>query len=92
MTQTPDNGGPAFPMQTTVQVEDCDGNNHAAMAQCFGMSLRDWFATHATEDDIRFHMRWHRHGESDVKVSSCGREEARYRYADAMLAARKVQP
>lgn len=38
-----DNGGPAFPFPS-----DIDAGEPGEL----GMSLRDWFATHATEEDI----------------------------------------
>jgi hypothetical protein len=53
----------------------------AAMQQ--GMSLRDWFATHATEEDILAAQGTYR---------LVTRYEARYIHADAMLAAREVKP
>jgi hypothetical protein len=43
-----------------------------------GMTLRDWFATHATEADIKDILEW----------TNCSRQEARYIHADAMLKAR----
>jgi len=39
MTQTPDNGGPAFPV--TIQTSDDSTETY------FGMTLRDWFAGQA---------------------------------------------
>ena len=50
-----------------------------------GMSLLDWFAGQATEEDVR-HWR-------DIFLAngmSKSREECKYAYADAMLAARKA--
>ena len=68
-------GGPAFP----VQWDDKDNE---------GMTLRDWFATNASEQDINhWSSGWVKsHGREVVRNFS--REEARYRFADAMLAAR----
>ena len=79
-------GGPAFPTGT-------GGNTPYSN----GMTLRDYFATHASEEDIRH---WQ---PMNVMVThirdDCGRREtyrtpgmysrevARYRYADAMLRA-----
>ncbi len=67
-------GGPAFPGE--------DQNNYY-----WGMSLRDWFATHATEADILEHRQsaWSDEMTFEYRFS---REEARYRFADAMLAER----
>lgn len=71
--QNKNNGGPAFPF-------------NRAEAECYaGMSLRDYFATHATVDDYWPYMK--RHG--DVVVDKKGeRVIAKYKYADAMLEAR----
>ena len=89
---TTNDGGPAFPTSSTdarhflpdgsrIEVE-CDG-------QRVGMSLRDYFAAHATTDDIEEHLsiacNMHPGGESRLFT----REEAKFRYADAMLAARE---
>jgi hypothetical protein len=64
------------------------------------MTLRDYFATHASEEDIKY---WQPTGElvERVAITSSGkvvyqesgkytREQARYLYAEAMLKARKV--
>ena len=48
-----------------------------------GMTLRDWFATHATEEDILA-------AQGTYRLVS--RYEARYIHADRMLAAREVKP
>ena len=78
MTHTPDNGGPAFPHN--FPPDNPFGDQ--------GMTLRDWFAGAAREDDI-FPYR-------DFYISKCGscisrltREQAKYAYADAMIEARK---
>ena len=66
----------------------------------FGMTLRDYFAAKATEEDIKHYER-SEDGEM-VGVDTLGtewrrpriiyhtREEAKYRYADAMLKAREA--
>jgi hypothetical protein len=65
---TINDGGPAFPQ----------GDDSA----WYGMTLRDWFATHATDADI-----------ADIQHGTkFTREQARYRYADRMLWAREVKP
>jgi hypothetical protein len=51
-----------------------------------GMSLRDWFATHATDADIAAILN-PPHGAQNIS-----RYEARYIHADAMLRAREVGP
>ena len=65
-----------------------------------GMTLRDYFAAKASEEDINEHI-WKGHTEDYVTTDGYGkklviqrqamwtREEARYRYADAMLKARE---
>ncbi len=69
------NGGQAFPWHER-------GIHH-------GMTLRDWFATHATEVDILAIL--------DPPFESTmtriiTRYEARYIHADAMIKAREVKP
>jgi hypothetical protein len=71
---TKDNGGTAFPRADDV------ANSNA------GMTLRDWFATHANEADIERYREFSVGPEFYYKYS---REQARYRFADAMLEARK---
>lgn len=68
---------PAFPVPLTK------GEGWHEMAPCDGMTLRDYFAAHATEEDIRALMVY---GESWTSAND--RAAARYRHADAMLAAR----
>jgi len=65
-----------------------------------GMTLRDYFAAKASEDDINEHI-WKGFNETKIKIAPDGtkyetsiaaqwtREQARYRYADAMLKARQ---
>ena len=72
MTQ-PNDGGPAFPVPM-VRYEDHFFNVHDG-----GMSLRDWFATQASEQDIEEHT-----------YNNRSREQAKYAYADAMLRARSA--
>ena len=77
------NGRPAFPIGKPAQVGDVVVGGHP------GMSLRDWFAGHATDADVS----WHRHASRDwaghARDEACSREVAKFRYADAMLEARK---
>lgn len=68
------NGGSAFP------VPGVNGN------LCRGMTIRDYFAAHASDSDIRRWVEIYRHNGSPITE-----EEARYAYADAMLRA-KNQP
>jgi len=67
-----DNGGPAFPVASTVVMAD-------------GMSLRDWFAAKANESDVLEII--FKHAKSGGS-SSITRQQARYMHADAMLAER----
>ena len=82
-------GGPAFPYV-------CQEANHYSD----GMTLRDYFATHASDEDIeRFkfisgmeeYIVERVDGTKSIhhRVSAVSREKARYRFADAMLEARK---
>ena len=92
---TTNTGGPAYPT-----------SNYGAIVPMStgyseGMTLRDYFATHASEEDIKY---WQPTGTLDerVAVTSSGkvvyqesgkytREQARYWYADAMLKARELK-
>ena len=76
MTQ-PNDGGPAFPRAGS----DC------VKAQ-EGMSLRDWFATHASENDIRRHQRIIERSNGYTYKPSI--EECKYAYASEMLKARSA--
>lgn len=80
-----DDGGPAFPhgpLGDSMHGEDgLVWHQYPAMA---GMTLRDWFAGQATQEDIDEH----RIGDFGEPLD-ISREEAKYRYADAMIAARK---
>ena len=89
---TNNTGGPAFP--TTKPLEHWGDPNQ-------GMTLRDYFAAKASEDDIAEHSS---KGFIEEYVFDLGngrkelrnreayrtREEAKYRYADAMLKAREA--
>lgn len=77
-----DNGGPAFPLQTTV-ASGMGGtisltSEHHRMQ--YGMTLRDYFAAKATEEDIRANMTFGE-GYNDPQ----DRAAARFRHADHML-------
>ncbi len=76
-----DTGGSAFPV---VGKEWQTSNGGGFIAGESGMTLRDYFAAKATEDDIRAVMKF---GES--YGNPCDRASARFRHADAMLEARK---
>ena len=74
------NGGAAFPVA-------------AGPGQQFtqGMSLRDWFAAKASEEDIEYQISAMapRNGFGEVMSHKVRRSAARYAHADAMLAERE---
>ena len=79
-------GGPAYP-------------NAYTLPEYQGLTMRDWFAAHASEYDIKRHLctgrvvekievnggTKHIYKEAETRTP----EQARYCYADAMLEARK---
>jgi hypothetical protein len=79
---TINDGGPAFPRHA-LEIKLPDGS---VVPKDPGMTLRDWFATHATDADIAA-IQNPPHGAQNIS-----RYEARYIHADAMLAAREVKP
>lgn len=94
-------GGPAFPISYIVPTCIAEpgeiGEIKDSIVTCYGMSLRDYFASKATEDDVQFHMIHHFNNGRDLKlfpnvgtgVPNRTREQAKYQYADAMLKARE---
>lgn len=74
-------GGPAFPVPSCQ-----DANGQICWGQD-GMSLRDWFAGQATEQDVQHHGG----GWCEAERRTWTSEEAKYRYADAMLAAKEAR-
>ncbi len=83
---TEDTGGPAFPCPDKFKPK-------------YGMTLRDYFAAKASEEDIQRHLftgrivevvveRTNGRKEIDKQPEVQTREQARYAFADAMLAAR----
>ena len=83
-------GGPAFPVLHWISGESTGAEE--------GMTLHDYFAARATEQDIKSHEQ--ADGPEAKGVDTLGnewkrpsiiyytREQAKYRYADAMLKAR----
>jgi hypothetical protein len=71
-----ENGGPAFPVPNDQYPE------------FNGMSLRDWFAGNASEDDVFTHRDFDM-DEHGTCIPRRTREQAKYAYADAMIEARK---
>ena len=72
MSQAIPRGGPAFPSSNVV-------------ISC-GMTLRDYFATHASEDDVGYYAQEHMR---TTGMKSSTPAIARYLYADAMLKERE---
>lgn len=88
-------GGPAFP---TGIITDANG---VIVGGSNGMTLRDYFAAMASEKDIEYWMskgftqtviRRDNNGNcyESQQVAVWTREQARYRYADAMLKVRGI--
>lgn len=69
---------PAFPV-----AHSADGINE-------GMTLRDYFAIRATEEEIKLYRGSKPFEGSTMNVPEFTREEARYRFADAMLKQREL--
>ena len=67
-------GGPAFPKESTI-------------GPC-GMSLLDWFASTATDEDVEHYLHFYIDGHAYTRT----RAEARYCHADAMIKARSRKP
>lgn len=86
MTQTKDNGGPAFPMQSVIEVTDFEGNKQAASAVHMGMSLRDWFAGRAMQ---AFYSSFDARDASTSHFDLVADAHLFYNIADAMIKARK---
>lgn len=85
-----DDGGNAFPNPGMYFVRD----NAPVMVEptTYGMSLRDYFAVHASDEDVAAQQEWtpntmesSRESNSRPKLT---RAQCRYKHADAMLAAR----
>jgi hypothetical protein len=75
------NGGPAFPIPP---IDNGPGNIKSQAKP--GMTLRDWFAGLATDEDVDEYGCYY----SDGNTYTVSRAVARYRYADAMLKARET--
>ncbi len=76
-------------MKAFPSTEPIYGDNIVGVKQSTGMDLRDYFAAQATEQDIQPFL-WKSVG-SYSAVQCCTREEARYKYADAMMKAREIK-
>lgn len=78
-------GGPAFPVSTRPCVSD-SGYGHQdseSTWQFGGMTLRDWFATHAPYEEVQHIQR------DSLASGGVTLYQARYAWADAMLKARE---
>lgn len=82
LTEKQDNGGPAFPRPT---YESSGGG--MVVTHRNGMSLRDWFAGQALTGLASVPCGL---GATEAEVAKSDAERA-YAYADAMLAARKIE-
>lgn len=71
-----DDGGPDFPLKEPL------------MSDCLGMTLRDYFAAHATEADIQYYSLYAEYNSNGMMPKNA-RVLARYFFADDMLEARK---
>ena len=83
MSNTINNGGPAFP---SGLVENANDEVDALHALHKGMTLRDYFAAKASEEDISEYLP-ETVGEAKLHPNRT-RQWARYKHADAMLRAR----
>jgi hypothetical protein len=82
---TPSDGGPAFPLNDCEWGTERQHNN--------GMTLRDYFAAHATEADIaNIYKPWPSPVPDMYMHTEYTRAEKRFVHAAAMLAARKATP
>jgi hypothetical protein len=86
MSEQSKDGGPAFPSQ-----EQMNGNGDAIVWGTPGMSLRDWFATHALNAFCTAHLVM-TDNEEVAETERRFKAESAYRMADAMLAARSTPP
>ena len=86
MTTEQNNGGPAFPRA------GYDGPDLSELSQD-GMTLRDYFAVHASAEDLRPHMEVIRENQRKQYGAAILPDNwasiARYMHADQMLEARK---
>lgn len=80
------NGGSAFPSYAS-------DHRGAACNTTFeprgGITMRDYFAARATEEDIEEHRGYRVNTKSGSREYVLTREQAKYAYADAMLRARQ---
>ena len=81
---------PAFPHEVEWNIEGVTGRYPEA-----GMTLRDYFASRASEEDIHEHRLKYFQNADGSRVSKwiyeSSREAGKYAYADAMLAEREAK-
>lgn len=76
-------GGPAFPIPEAANPFGEAEPKHS------GMSLRDWFAGQATDKEVEAHRGYTATAWGGLMDPQRTIEQARYRFADAMIAARE---
>jgi len=85
---TKDTGGPAFPMPGGItkkynphhrEWEEVGFSGHS------GMSIRDYFAIHAPTNEIGKYLSIQMPSGTNITFKDTDYEQARYKYADAML-------
>lgn len=73
-----------------MMTEKNNGNPAFPMEPVAGMSLRDYFAIHANENDIKYYMKELESITGGIdKYIYRNREQAKYAYADAMIKERE---
>ena len=85
-------GGSAFPhgeiVQDMLDEKGCFVGSRVWQPSA-GITLRDWFATHAKEEDIEAHIGGTVHPQTGRLYGCRTREAAKYAYADEMIRTRK---
>lgn len=87
MAKKYDDGGPAYPRPASITRND-EGAVIVSDDGAPGMSLHDWLAGKATDKDIRQFQDWVDSGAHKLRPKYTG-VEARYRFADAMIAEKR---
>ena len=86
MSENQDNGGPAFPCDELL-------DQYGTVHRSEGMSLRDYFAVHASDADLKAQADFLREAQRKQYGAAILPDNwtalARYMHADAMLEARK---
>ncbi len=82
------NGGPAFPATNYIVPADLEARHVAALGKTQGMTLLDYFAAKANEQDIAAYI--FVLNKEGARIWERSREQAKFAYADAMLAARNA--